>query len=410
MKVQDVMQTSAIWVEDSLPIKSLARIVFTANLSGFPVVSHNKLVGFITEEDVFSNIYNAKGEEILSGEETTALLEKPVKTIMVKNPISVTPETKLVDAQLLMYKYNFTRLPVVDKNKNLLGTIARGDVFRHILKNEIPRLEQGQYAAFMMDNYDQMIDWDLRVENEFPTLLWVFQRDNIKKIIDLGSWTGEYAKRLAEEGVDVVGLDHNSLMIAYANAKKAKLPEAIKKKLSFQLTDFTDIPKMFKKGEIDGVVSVGTSLAYLPQDPEKVLKDLHSVVRKDGVIVLQLLNLEKVVEQKGRFLNFVVKKVDKDKNEELYVEYFDKKDEKTLMHNVVHFKKDTGRWVFTGINSIKIIYIKNDEIAPMLERAGFRDVNIAGTKSEYRGQFGQMSLIKPFDPKTSDWMTVIAHA
>lgn len=408
MKVKDVAHGTGIWVEDSLPIKNLARLVFTANLSGFPVVHKEKLVGFITEEDIFSNIYDLKGEEIVDSKKVAALLEEPVSTIMVKNPMFVTPETSLVEAQILMYKNNFTRLPVVDHNKKILGTIARGDVFRHILKHEIPTLEKGQYASFMSENYDQMIDWDMRVENEFPTLFRVFQKHNVKSVVDVGSWTGEYAIRLAKEGVETVGLDHNPLMVAYANGKKSKLPQSVKNKVSFQLTDFSNLTKIFEKNSVEAVLSVGTSLAYVPQSPKKILNDLYAITKKGGVIVIQILNLEKVVEEKGRFLNFRVKKNPKKQGEELFIEYFDKKDENTLIHNIVNFTSNGDRWVFAGINSIEISYLKNNDVIKMLEDAGYKDINVTGTKGEFRGQFGQMSLIKPFDPRTSDWMTVIA--
>lgn len=408
MKVRDVMQTSVVSVNEDDSIKKIARLIFSLNTAGFPVVKNKKLTGFITEEDIFFRIYDAPGKSKKSGGEDLAkLLEKTAKDLMVK-PITVTPDTALVDAQIIMYKNNFTRLPVVDNDGTFLGAITRGDIFRSVISEEIPKLEQGQYASFMSEHYDQMVDWDKRTEYEFPTLFRIFKNYKVKKIIDLGSWTGEYAIRLAREGIDVVGLDHNPLMVKLANDKKAKLPDNIKKKVSFELADFNDLSKLFKKGSVDGVISVGTSLAYLPQKPEVILKNLHGIIRKDGVIVLQLLNLERVVEEKGRFLNFKIKKTDI--KEELFIEYFDKKDEDVLMHNVVNFTKDGTRWIFTGMNSIEIAYIKNDEVASLLQKAGFKDISITGNKGEYKGQFGQMTLVKPFYSQTSEWMTVVAKA
>jgi len=407
MKVRDVMQASTVSVNEDSLIKHVARLIFTGTIYSFPVVRGKKLVGFITEEDIFFGMQSASKDNNYNGKKLVQVLEKPVRELMIKDVISVAPDTNLIDAQTLMYKHNFAQLPVVEKKGELVGVITRADIFRHVLEEELPKLESSQYASFMSENYDQMIDWDLRVENEFPTLFRVFQKHNVKNVLDVGSWTGEYAVRLAKEGVSVVGLDHNPLMISFSNSKKAKLPKATQQNISFQLTDFNNISGQIGKASVDAVISVGTSLAYVPKDPESVLSDLYKVTRKNGVLVMQLLNMEKVVEKKGRFLSFRMKQGEKG-GEQLSIEFFDKKGARTLRHNVIKFFSDGQRWIFAGINSIDISYLKNDEIIKMVERAGYKDINVTGTKSEYRGQFGQMSLVKPFDPLTSDWMTVIA--
>lgn len=408
MKVRDVMQTSYIAVQEDSPIKNIARLIFSGNIYSLPVLNGKKLVGFITEEDIFFGMHGQKDQISYDKDKLALILEKKAKDLMVKNVISVNPDTKLQDAQALMYKYNFAQIPVIEEDGTLVGMVTRANVFRTVLEEEIPKLEQGQYAEFMAENYDLMIDWDKRTEYEFPTLFRIFKNNKITKILDLGSWTGEYAIRIAREGINVIGVDHNPLMVALSNDKRLRLPDNIKKRISFELSDFKDLSRICKKGSVDGVVSVGTSLAYIPQKPEDVLRSVHEILRKDGVLVLQLLNTERVVEEKGRFLSFKIKKTDS--KEELFIEFFDKKDQNTLMHNVVNFTRDGQRWIFGGINSIEVHYIKNDEVATLLQTAGFKDISITGNKGEYRGQFGQMSLVKPFYPQTSEWMTIVAKA
>lgn len=410
MKVRDAMQTSAVWIEDTLPVKDLARIIYTVGYSGFPVVHEKKLVGFITEEDVFSQLYNVEGEELRNSEYIEKILEGPVSKIMIKDTVSVTPETDLIDAQKLMYRYNFTRLPVVNKEGVLLGTLARGDVFGHILKNEIPKLEEGQYASFVLENYDQMVEWEKRFDFEFPTLFRIFTKHNAKKILDLGIGTGEYSIRLVQEGVEeVVGVDNNPLMVEFANSKKAKLSPNMKNKVSFKQTDYSNLSKLFPASSFDAVVCMGGALPYFPVDTEMLVNQLHTIVRKDGVVVFQLLNLERVIEQRRRFLYFKIDKSTTQKDqEELYVEFFDVKNEKTLIHNVVHFTLDSGRWLYKGINSIEIKYVRNNDVVPLLKKAGFKNIIVTGNKGEYKGAYGQISLVKPFDPETSEWMTIVA--
>ena len=57
----------------------------------------------------------------------------------------------------------------------------------------------------------------------------------------------------------------------------------------------------------------------------------------------------------------------------------------------------------------EIKYIKNDQVEDMVKKAGFKDVTVTGNKGEEEGQYGHMSIVKPFDPLSSEWMTVIAY-
>lgn len=411
MKVRDVMQTSVISVEEDLLVKNVARIIFTGNVYNFPVVKGKKLVGFLTEEDIFLGMRDVSKKNEYDKEGLLQILEKSVRDLMVKNVISVTPDTPLPEAQHLMYEHNFAQLPVIDEKGDLVGIVTRANIFRHVLEEQIPKLEGTQYSAFIGESYDQMVDWEKRFEYEFPSLLRVFSKNKVKKVLELGSWTGEYSIALAKEGLQVTGIDNSPLMVSLGESKKAKLSKDIQDNASFVMSDFSDISELFKASSFDGAICMGGGFPYLPGDPKKVLSDLKKIIKPDGVVVLQLINLERIVENKGRFYYFKIKKSNEpNEEEELFIEFFDKKSEKTLVHNVIHFTSDGTRWLYKGINSIEIKYLKNNEIEQMVKDAGFKDLIISGNKGEYRGEYGQMSLVKPFDSQTSDWMTVIAKA
>jgi CBS domain-containing protein len=59
--------------------------------------------------------------------------ESKMKTELVMHwmsyePITVTPDTGLHDAENILRKYGIRRLPVVDKNGKLVGIVTRGDI------------------------------------------------------------------------------------------------------------------------------------------------------------------------------------------------------------------------------------------------------------------------------------------
>jgi predicted transcriptional regulator/precorrin-6B methylase 2 len=407
MKVKDVMTSPAIFVEEDLPVKKLLKLIFTTNIPGFPVTKSNKVIGFIAEEDIFFKIYDINSKEAKSRKTLGSILDKKVKDFMVKKVFSVNPDQEVTDVQLNLYKYHFFQIPVVDSKNNLVGTLTRGDVFRYIVDEEMPSLEAEQYASFIAENFDQMVNWEKRFDLEFPTLFRIFTKKNVEKVLKVGLKTGGYAIELARNGLEVTSITQDPLTINYAKEKTSGMPSNVKKRLQFKLSDYKNFDTEFKPGSFDAAICIGGTLPYISASPEKIISNMKKVVKKNGAVVVQLLNLERVIEDKQRFLYFKIK--GEGGKEDLYVEFFDKKNEDTLVHNIIHFESSGDRWLYRGINSVDIKYLKNKDILPMFKKAGFKEVVITGNKGEYRGQFGQMSLVKPFDPKTSEWMTVIAH-
>ena len=47
---------------------------------------------------------------------------------MSHDPITVSPNTAMPDAENIMHKYNIRRLPVVDDNGKLVGIVTKGDI------------------------------------------------------------------------------------------------------------------------------------------------------------------------------------------------------------------------------------------------------------------------------------------
>ncbi len=410
MKVKDVMSMSPIWVEKDFSIKQMTRLIFTTKTPGFPVVEKGKVVGFIAEEDIYLKIYDFQEEGTNSKKSLDDILDKKVEEFMIHDVICVSPETPLVEAQKILYELNLFQLPVIDKNKKLVGALTRGDVFRYVLEDEIPSLEQSEFVSFIETNYDKMINWDERFEYEFPTLFRIFNREGVKKVLDLEVWTGEYSFGLAKEGINVLGVDHNPSLIRLCNEKRAKQPEKIKKNIKFVLSDYTGKESLIPGQKFDAIISMGGSLPYLKQDLNNLLSSVYKSINNNGVFVLQLQNLERIMKQKNGFSYFRRKKSEvSDNQQELYVEFFDRKGEDVLRQHIVSFSFDGKRWVYRGVNSVDINYLRNRNIEGMLRDAGFKDISFTGNKSEPDGDYGHMSLIKPFDPLTSDWMTVIAR-
>lgn len=51
-----------------------------------------------------------------------------IRDVMTKTPVTVTEETSVTEAKALMSKNNFSKLPVLDKSKRLVGIITKNDI------------------------------------------------------------------------------------------------------------------------------------------------------------------------------------------------------------------------------------------------------------------------------------------
>ena len=89
------------------------------------VMENKKIVGIISERDYARKI-------ILQGKTSKQTL---VKEVMSSNLFSVTPDTSVEDAMVLMTGKHVRHLPVLEKTK-FVGIISIGDVLKLIISNK----------------------------------------------------------------------------------------------------------------------------------------------------------------------------------------------------------------------------------------------------------------------------------
>jgi CBS domain-containing protein len=89
-------------------------------------INQDKIVGIITERDVVRIV----------GSFDPTLYNLPVREIMSKPIISITPTCSLKDAMETMQLKNIRRLPVIEPEGKLVGIITSRDIFKIIIKNQ----------------------------------------------------------------------------------------------------------------------------------------------------------------------------------------------------------------------------------------------------------------------------------
>src|SRR5579859_4308723 len=110
-----------------------------------------------------------------------------------------------------------------------------------------------RYAKF---DYSRLINWDERLKREWPFLEEVLRTAPSRRILDLGSGTGEHARFLAAKGFDVVGVDASPAMIEKSRASASNV--------QFVQGDMRDVASAVE-GQFGAAICLGNALPHLTE-------------------------------------------------------------------------------------------------------------------------------------------------
>lgn len=131
MRIEEFMNRNVITVSPETKLLDAQKIMVERNIRRLPVVEHGKLVGIITERDLFQNTsprMNPMGAQQLH----YMLSKTKVKDIMRKNPITVFPDTPFEDVLRIGQENKISTFPVVENGK-LVGITTESDIVRFLI-------------------------------------------------------------------------------------------------------------------------------------------------------------------------------------------------------------------------------------------------------------------------------------
>ena len=146
-------------------------------------------------------------------------------------------------------------------------------------------------------DYRRLIAWPDRIQRESLMLEKVLGSGPSKRVLDLGSGTGEHARYLVAQGYQVVGIDASESMID--KARDQPLPAG----LEFHHADIREVESVVDGG-FGGAICLGNTLPHLkePGDLERLFAGLRSVLEPGAALLLQVLNYHRILTRKVRHL------------------------------------------------------------------------------------------------------------
>ena len=119
MKVKDVMHRGVDWVGPDTPIIELAKLMRQHDVGSIPIGENDKLVGMVTDRDIVCKGLARDGFD---------LRKATARDVMTEGIHCCREDDDLAKAVRHMETLKVRRLPVINKNKRMVGILSLGDV------------------------------------------------------------------------------------------------------------------------------------------------------------------------------------------------------------------------------------------------------------------------------------------
>ncbi|PVX49866.1 methyltransferase family protein [Balneicella halophila] len=182
-------------------------------------------------------------------------------------------------------------------------------------------------------------------------------------VLDVGCATGAFSIALSEHCQDIKAFDLSEDMIEIAKSK-------LNSKVGFAIGNMLEIERDYSEKKFDVITCFGNTLVHLLSEKkiQSFLKQTHQLLSKDGVLLLQILNYDYILDNNVNALP----KID---NEQICFKrvYEFKEDNRLIDFNTELIVKDENKIVK---NSSLLYAIRPFELKNLLVEAGFLRVEM----------------------------------
>lgn len=144
MQARDIMVSPVVTVGPHASVQQVAKILLERRISAVPVVDpDNKLLGIVSEGDLIHRAESGTERpyswwlRLLTGdaEQATDYVRShsvKVQDIMSQDVVTASPETPLNDIAMLLEERQIKRVPIVNREGQLVGIVSRSNLLQAI--------------------------------------------------------------------------------------------------------------------------------------------------------------------------------------------------------------------------------------------------------------------------------------
>jgi CBS domain-containing membrane protein len=137
-KVADVMTRDVVAVDENDTLEHLIDAMKSLEFRHLPVTDDDRLIGLVTERDLL----RIATSSLLPHQEASDRVVQErfrVRDIMVREVVTVSPDTSLQEAGKILLKERFGCLPVVDAANVLVGILTSSDYIKVVVHAQTAR-------------------------------------------------------------------------------------------------------------------------------------------------------------------------------------------------------------------------------------------------------------------------------
>lgn len=124
---RDIMTREVTTVNQDAKLIEAALLMRSSGFRHLPVVNGTRLVGLLSDRDVLHA--SPSVFEKISPEEYNRIIESiPVEKVMAREPVTIRPDTPLVEVAKIMHERKYGSLPVVEGDNQLAGILTTTDL------------------------------------------------------------------------------------------------------------------------------------------------------------------------------------------------------------------------------------------------------------------------------------------
>jgi acetoin utilization protein AcuB len=129
MRVESIMTKDVFTVRMDDTIGTIREILSHAKFHHLLVVDDHRLVGILSDRDIFKNI-SPFLDTLSEKRRDVSLLNRKVHQFMTHRPVTVTKATSVKEAAGLLLRHNISCLPVVSSRGEVQGVVTWRDILR----------------------------------------------------------------------------------------------------------------------------------------------------------------------------------------------------------------------------------------------------------------------------------------
>lgn len=252
------------------------------------------------------------------------------------------------------------------------------------------------------EEYDSSIRWQYRFGIEAGLYRSNLIAAEARTVADVGCGVGRLSIHLAEWGFEVLGIDPDENMVAYARDLVVPHEEAIEHaqgQIAFKVGTLAGLADKIGEGSVDSVLCVGDVLTGIEsvEQLRAALVDFNRVIAPDGVLILSFTNYRKLAYERRRAS--APRVTESDGGNRLYVDLYDYPagGQYVDVERLVGVREDRGAWAMASVRERHFV-VTADMLGRELVEAGFDVIEEAGN---FEG-----SRISPLE---SDMVMVVAR-